>query len=80
VALNAANGLCALLQQFSRFRCVPGKLFIAPDFAGEKTKFSIHLDISSKPIHILAVLYRSHFRLLEGKEVKNERDPIKTGH
>lgn len=70
LALNAANGLCALLQHFSRFRCDNRNLSISPSFSSDKTHFSIHLDLSSKPIHLIAVILRSYIRFFEGKEVK----------
>lgn len=67
-AIQAANGLCAVLQHFSDFRCDNRRLSISPDFTSETTKFSIHLDISIKPFHIIAVLLRTYIRFFERED------------
>ena len=77
---NAANGLCALLQHFSDFRCDNRNLSISPDFTSDKTKFTLHLVMSTKLIHLIGVFLRSYIRFFEGKDKKNERNSIKTGH
>ena len=69
---NAANGLCALLQHFSDFRCDNRNLSISPDFTSDQTKFSLHLVMSTKVIHLIGVLLRSYIRFFEGKDDKNE--------
>jgi len=68
VAIQAANGLCAVLQHFSNFRCDNRRLAISPDFTSEKSRFSIHLDLSIKPIQLIGVLLRSYTRFFERKE------------
>ena len=70
-AIQAANGLCALLQHYSHFRCDNRNLVIAPDFTSEKSRFSIHLDLTVKSFHIIGVLLRAYFRLFEGKDVQS---------
>ncbi|MBR4288041.1 MAG: DUF2953 domain-containing protein [Clostridia bacterium] len=67
-AIQAANGLCAALQYFSDFRCDNRKLSISPDFTSEKSRFSIHLDLCIKPIHLIGVLLRTYTRFFERKE------------
>lgn len=62
---QAANGLCALLQRFSRFRCNSQKLNISPDFTSEKSDFSIHLDISFTVIHLIRVYLHTNMRFFE---------------
>ena len=69
-AIQAANGLCALLQHFSNFRWNNRNLSVSPDFTSEKSRFSIHLDVSMKPIHIIGVLLRAYTRFFERKEMK----------
>lgn len=78
--ITAANGLCALLRQFSHFRCNNQKCFISPNFTSEKSSFSIHLKLSTKIISLIGVIFRSYFRLFEGKDVKNARNSVKTSH
>ncbi len=68
VAIQAANGLCAVLQRFSDFRCDNRYLSISPDFTSEKSQLSIHLDLCVKPIHLLGVLLRTYIRFFERKE------------
>ena len=79
-AIQAGNFLIALLQRFCRFQADSKNLVIAPDFTSEKSRFSIHLDLSFKPIHLIGVLLRAYFRLLEGKDNSYERNPVETGH
>ena len=79
-AIQAANGLCALLQRFSRFRCDSRNLSISPDFTSETSSFSLHLDLASKPVFLIAVLIRAYFRFFEGKENKNVRNSAETSH
>lgn len=79
-AVQAANYLCALLQRFSDFRCNNENLSIAPDFTSEKSSFSIHLDLSVKPIFLIAVLFRAYYRFFEGKEEDYVRDSVETRH
>ena len=68
-AIQAANGLCALLQHFSNFRWNNRNLSVSPDFTSEKTRFSIHLDLSMKPIHFIAIFLRAYTRFFERKEM-----------
>ncbi|MBR3836648.1 MAG: DUF2953 domain-containing protein [Clostridia bacterium] len=70
-AIQAANGLCALLQHYSHFRCDNRNLVIAPDFVSEKSRFSIHLDLTVKAFHLIGVLLRAYLRLFEGKDVQS---------
>ncbi len=79
-AIQAANALCVLLQRFSHFQCNNEKLVISPDFTQETSRFSIHLDLCVKPVHIIALLLRTYFRFFEGKEKENERNPVETSH
>lgn len=62
---QAANGLCAALQHFSKFRCNSKKLSIAPDFTSEKSDFSLHLDISCTVIHMIRVYLHANMRFFE---------------
>ncbi len=62
---QAANGLCAVLQHFSKFRCNSKKLSITPDFTTEKSDFSLHLDISCTIIHIIRVYLRTNMRFFD---------------
>lgn len=78
--VNAANMLLVLLQRYSRFRCDGKRIAIIPDFTSEETRFSLHLDVTVKPIHIIAVLIRFYFQLFEGKDVEYERNSIETSH
>lgn len=78
--IQAANVLCELLRRFSRFRCDNRNLSVSPDFTSEQSRLSIHLDLSSKPIHIIGVLLRSYFRFFEREEVQNARNTTQTGH
>jgi len=70
--ISAANVLCALLGHFSNLRFDNENLRIAPDFTSEKSRFAIHLVLTSKPIHIIAVLLRAYFRFFERKDSQNE--------
>ncbi len=79
-AIQGANALCALLCHFSNFKCNNKKLVIAPDFASDKSEFSIHLVLTSKPIHLIGVFLRSYFRFFEGKDNQNARNSVKTSH
>jgi len=63
--LQAANGLCAVLQHFSDFRCKSKNLKISPDFISGETKFSLHLIISCSLIHLLGVYLRANIRFFE---------------
>jgi hypothetical protein len=78
--IAAANGLCELLRQFSHFRCNNKKCFISPNFASEKSTFSIHLKLTTRIVSLIGVFFRSYFRLFEGKDVKNARNSVKTSH
>ena len=78
--VNAANMLMVLLQRYSRFRCDGKQIAIIPDFTSEESRFSLHLDVTVKPIHIIAVLIRFYFQLFEGKDVEYERNSIETSH
>lgn len=78
--ITAANALCALLQQFSNFRCNNKKCSISPNFTSEKTSFSIHLKLTSRIVSLIGVIFRSYFRLFEGKDEKNARNSVETSH
>ena len=77
---QAANGLCALLMHFSKFRCDNKNLMIAPDFSTEKTSVSLYLVMSSKVIDIIKLIFNTYFRFFEGKENDYARNSVKTGH
>ncbi len=79
-AIQGANALCALLQRFSRFRCDNRNLSISPNFTEEKTRFSIHLDLSTRGFDIIVVLLKAYFRFLEREDPNHARNTIKTGH
>ncbi len=79
-AIAAANGLCALLQRFSNFRCDNRKLSISPDFTSDQSSFRIHLILTSKIVHLIGIIFRSYLRFFERKEVKNARNSVKTSH
>lgn len=67
-AIQAANDLCAVLQHFSNFRCDNRNLSVSPDFTSENSRFSIHLDLSIKLIHLIGVYLRAYTRFFERKE------------
>lgn len=79
-SIQAANALCVLLQRFTKFRCNNKNLVIAPDFTSEKSRFSIHLDMTVRLFFVLGVLFRAYFRFFERKEMNNERNSVKTSH
>lgn len=79
-AIQAANALCVLLQRFSCFRCDNRYLVISPDFTCEKSRFSIHLDLTVRLFFVIGVLLRAYFRLFERKEMNNERNSVETSH
>lgn len=62
---QAANGLCTVLQYFSKFRCNSKKLIISPNFMTEKSDFSLHLDISCTVIHIIRVYLHTNMRFFD---------------
>ena len=59
---QAANGLCAVLQRFSKFRFNTKKMMISSDFMSERSDFSLHLDISCTVIHIIRVYLHTNIR------------------
>lgn len=65
VATTAANGLYAVLGRFTQLCCNQEKLIIAPDFTSDKTRFSIHLEIHFKFLHLIGVILRAQSRLYE---------------
>lgn len=78
--MQGANGLCAALQHFSKFRCDNRKLSIAPDFTSEKSSISFHLVMTCKFIDIIGIFFRTYTRFFERKEDNHARNSIKTGH
>ena len=64
-AVQAANGLCAVLQHYSKFRCDPDNLSISPDFLSDKSKFSLHLTLSSTIVHLIGVYLRANMRFFD---------------
>lgn len=69
-AIQAANALFALLARFSHFRWNDKKLTLSPDFTGESNTFRIHLVLTTKPVHLIAIALRAFFTFLEGKEAR----------
>ena len=63
--IQAANGLFALLQQHSNFVWNQEKLSITPDFLSDKSKVSLHLDLSSSVYHLIGVYLRANIRFFE---------------
>lgn len=61
-AIQAANGLCAVLQHYSKFTCDNKNLSISPDFLSDKSKCSLHLVLSSTIIHLIGVYLRANMR------------------
>ena len=61
-AVQAANGLCAVLQHYSKFTCDNKNLSISPDFLSDKSKFSLRLVLSSTVIHLIGVYLRANMR------------------
>ena len=59
-AAQAANGLCAVLQHFSRFRCNSKNLSISPNFTSAESNFSLHLVLSCPVIHLVGVYLRAN--------------------
>lgn len=66
-AIQLGNALCALLQHFSHFTCDSDDLIIGPDFAAEKSRFSLHLELKTKLFRLIAVVHRANLRFYEGK-------------
>ena len=64
-AIQAANGLCAALQHYSNFSCDSDHLSISPDFLSEKSKFSLHLVLSSTVVHLIGVYLRANMRFFD---------------
>ncbi len=61
-AVQAANGLCAVLQRYSKFSFDSKNLNISPNFTSEESKFSIHLVLSSSIFHLIGVYLRANMR------------------
>lgn len=78
--MQAANGLCALLQHISDFRCDNRNLSITPDFTSENSSVSFQLVVTNKLKDIIGIFFRTYTRFFEGKEDNHARNSIKTGH
>ncbi len=63
--IQAANGLCAVLQRVSKFRCSSKNLSITPNYTSEESKFSLHLVISCTLIHLISVYIRTNMRFFD---------------
>lgn len=64
-AVQAANGLCAVLQHYSKFSCDSDHLSISPDFLSDKSKFSLHLVLTSTVVHLIGVYLRANMRFFD---------------
>ncbi|MBP5289573.1 MAG: hypothetical protein J6Z79_06865 [Clostridia bacterium] len=79
-AIQAANGLFALLRHFTDFKWNNDRLILAPDFTGEHSVFRIRLDLYIKPVFLITLALRALMTFLQGKEQKHERNTAETSH
>jgi hypothetical protein len=63
--VQAANGLCEVLREYSDFRWNDKNLSIEPNFIDAKDEFSLHLVLSTKLVHWIGIYFRSTLRFFE---------------